>query len=34
MRAAWDVSDVELRFPQRLLRTLIKNIVVTVDEDA
>ncbi|UVK49105.1 recombinase family protein (plasmid) [Mesorhizobium sp. AR07] len=34
LRAAWDGSDVDMRFRQRLLRALIKDIVVTVDDDA
>ncbi|MGX5851890.1 recombinase family protein, partial [Mesorhizobium sp. PL10] len=34
LRAAWDAPDVDMRFRQRLLRALIKDIVVTVDDDA
>ena len=34
LKTAWDASDLDMRFRQRLLRALIKDIVVTVDNAA
>lgn len=33
LKAAWNAPDVDMRFRQRLLRALVKDIVATVDND-